>query len=112
MADELEMAFLEGRMSVNDEGGLAVLIQDPDEEDTYYKLNMTSRDGTMSVWAEGADGDGRGAARGPRSARSSARDSGTRTRTSSLAVRGVNEPTHDLAGNRAPAFTRAPRVQG
>ena len=36
MADELEMAFLEGRMSVNDEGGLAVLIQDPDEEDTYY----------------------------------------------------------------------------
>ena len=53
MADELEMAFLEGRMSVNDEGGLAVLIQDPDEEDTYYKLNMTTgADGRMSVWAE------------------------------------------------------------
>ena len=57
MADELEMAFLEGRMSANDEGGLAVLIADPDEEDTYYKLNMTSRDGTMSVWAEGSDGE-------------------------------------------------------
>ena len=56
LADDLEMAFLEGRMSVNDDGGLAVLIPDPDEEDTYYKLNMTSRDGTMSVWAEGSDG--------------------------------------------------------
>jgi hypothetical protein len=29
MADELEMAFLEGRMTANDEGGLAVLIADP-----------------------------------------------------------------------------------
>ena len=56
LADDLEMAFLEGRMRVNDDGGLAVLIPDPDEEDTYYKLNMTSRDGTMSVWAEGSDG--------------------------------------------------------
>ena len=53
MADELEMAFLEGRMTANDEGGLAVLIADPDEEDTYYKLNMTTgADGRMSVWAE------------------------------------------------------------
>ena len=58
MADELEMAFLEGRMSANDEGGLAVLIQDPDEEDTYYKLNMTTgADGRMSVWAEGENGE-------------------------------------------------------
>ena len=58
MADELEMAFLEGRMSANDEGGLAVLIADPDEEDTYYKLNVTTgADGRMSVWAEGADGE-------------------------------------------------------
>ena len=57
LADDLEMAFLEGRMSVNDDGGLAVLIPDPDEEDTYYKLNMTSRDGTMSVWAQGSDGE-------------------------------------------------------
>ncbi len=57
MADDLEMAFLEGRMSVNDDGGLEVLIPDPDEDGTYYKLNMSSReDGTMAVWAEGADG--------------------------------------------------------
>lgn len=58
MADDLEMAFLEGRMSVNDDGGLEVLIPDPDEDGTYYKLNMSSReDGTMAVWAEGADGE-------------------------------------------------------
>ena len=58
MADDLEMAFLEGRMSVNDDGGLEVLIPDPDEDGTYYKLNMSSReDGTMAVWAEGAEGD-------------------------------------------------------
>ena len=45
-------------MSVNDDGGLEVLIPDPDEDGTYYKLNMSSReDGTMAVWAVGADGE-------------------------------------------------------
>ena len=40
-------------MSVNDDGGLEVLIPDPDEDGMYYKLNMSSReDGTMAVWAE------------------------------------------------------------
>lgn len=58
MADDLEEAFLEGRMSVNDSGGLEVLIPDDEVPGMYYKLNMSSReDGSMSVWTEGADGE-------------------------------------------------------
>ena len=57
MADDLEAAFLEGRMSVNEEGGLEVLIPDDEAPGMYYKLNMSSKeDGSMAVWTEGADG--------------------------------------------------------
>lgn len=57
MADDLEAAFLEGRMSVNEEGGLEVLIPDDEAPGMYYKLNMSSKeDGSMSVWTEGVDG--------------------------------------------------------
>ena len=50
MADDLEAAFLEGRMSVNEEGGLEVLIPDDEAPGMYYKLNMSSKeDGSMSV---------------------------------------------------------------
>ncbi len=58
MADDLEAAFLEGRMSVNEEGGLEVLIPDDEAPGMYYKLNMSSKeDGSMSVWTEGVDGE-------------------------------------------------------
>ena len=58
MADDLEAAFLEGRMSVNEEGGLEVLIPDDEAPGMYYKLNMSSKeDGSMAVWTEGADGE-------------------------------------------------------
>lgn len=58
MADDLELAFLEGRMSVNDAGGLEVLVPDDEEPGMYYKLNMSSNeDGSMAVWTEGADGE-------------------------------------------------------
>ena len=58
MADDLEIAFLEGRMSVNDDGGLEVLIPDDEEDGMYYKLNMSSgADGSMRVWTEGAAGE-------------------------------------------------------
>ena len=49
MADDLEAAFLEGRMSVNEEGGLEVLIPDDEAPGMYYKLNMSSKeDGSSS----------------------------------------------------------------
>lgn len=58
MANDLEIAFLEGRMSVNDDGGLEVLIPDDEEDGMFYKLNLSSgADGTMRVWTEGADGE-------------------------------------------------------
>ena len=58
MADDLEAAFLEGRMSVNEAGGLEVLIPDDEAPGMYYKLNMSSKaDGSMSVWTEGVDGE-------------------------------------------------------
>ena len=58
MADELEVAFLEGRMNVNDEGGLEILLPDDEEEGMYYKLNMSSGpDGTMQIWTELANGE-------------------------------------------------------
>ena len=44
-------------MSVNEEGGLEVLIPDDEAPGMYYKLNMSSKeDGSMSVWTEGVDG--------------------------------------------------------
>jgi hypothetical protein len=58
MADDLEAAFLEGRMRVTDAGGLEVLVPDDEEPGVYYKLNMSSNpDGSMAVWTEGADGE-------------------------------------------------------
>mmetsp|Transcript_16953 Transcript_16953/g.27193 ORF Transcript_16953/g.27193 Transcript_16953/m.27193 type:complete len:379 (+) Transcript_16953:188-1324(+) len=58
MADDLEIAFLEGRMSVSEGGGLEVLIEDDEEAGMFYKLNMSSGgDGSMRVWTEGADGE-------------------------------------------------------
>ena len=59
------------------------------------------------VRAEGADGDGRGAAPWPRSARSSALDSATRTRPEMPQVSGggvKNERTRGRAGRCAPGF--------
>ena len=44
MADDLELAFLEGRMSVNDAGGLEVLVPDDEEPGMYYKLSMSSNE--------------------------------------------------------------------
>ena len=58
MADDLELAFLEGRMSVNPDGGLEVLIPDDETPGVYYKLNMSGTpDGSMRVWTEGEGGD-------------------------------------------------------
>lgn len=58
MANDLEIAFLEGRMSVNDDGRLEVLIPDDEEDGMYYKLNLSSgADGSMRVWTEGANGE-------------------------------------------------------
>jgi hypothetical protein len=57
MADDLEKAFMEGRMRVNDEGGLEVLIPDDEKPGMFFTLNMSSgEDGRVSVWTEGADG--------------------------------------------------------
>ena len=64
------------------------------------------------VRAEGAAGDGRRAARGPRWACSSARASATRPEMPQVSGEGSKMSQHSLAGPGAPGFTWAPRVRG